>query len=83
MITTPNHLHYPAAQQFINSGVAIMCDKPLVNEISEAEMQENTKEINDILSGKCQNELKLHIKDIKQEQGNVDDKTKRIKEEVR
>ena len=38
MITTPNHLHYPAAQQFINSGVAIMCDKPLVNEISEAEM---------------------------------------------
>ena len=23
MITTPNHVHYPAAQQFINTGVAI------------------------------------------------------------
>ena len=38
MVTTPNHLHYAVAQQFIKSGVAIMCDKPLVNEISEADM---------------------------------------------
>ena len=32
MITTPNHLHFPAAKSFAEAGIHIMCDKPLTNE---------------------------------------------------
>ena len=37
MITTPNHLHHPAALAFLEAGIDVLCDKPLTNEISEAE----------------------------------------------
>ncbi len=37
MITTPNHLHYPAAAAFLDAGISVLCDKPLTNEIQEAE----------------------------------------------
>lgn len=37
MITTPNHLHYPAAATFLQAGIAVLCDKPLTNEVAEAE----------------------------------------------
>lgn len=37
MVTTPNHLHYPAARAFIDRGIDVLCDKPLTNDISEAE----------------------------------------------
>ena len=37
MITTPNHLHHPAAVAFMEAGIAVLCDKPLTNEVSEAE----------------------------------------------
>lgn len=37
MITTPNHLHYPAARAFMEQGIHVICDKPLVNAVSEAE----------------------------------------------
>ena len=37
MITTPNHLHYPAAKAFIEAGIDVLCDKPLTNELDEAE----------------------------------------------
>lgn len=37
MITTPNHLHYPAAKAFADAGIHIMCDKPLTNEAAEAD----------------------------------------------
>ncbi len=37
MVTTPNHLHYPAARAFMEQGIHVICDKPLVNTVSEAE----------------------------------------------
>ena len=37
MITTPNHLHHAAAIAFLRAGIDVLCDKPLTNEISEAE----------------------------------------------
>ena len=36
MITTPNHLHFPAAKAFLEAGIDILCDKPLTNEVAEA-----------------------------------------------
>ena len=37
MITTPNHLHFASAKAFLEAGIDVLCDKPLTNEISEAE----------------------------------------------
>ncbi|MCH2095284.1 MAG: Gfo/Idh/MocA family oxidoreductase [Rhodobacteraceae bacterium] len=37
MITTPNHLHFPAAKAFLTAGIDVLCDKPLTNELAEAE----------------------------------------------
>ncbi len=37
MITTPNHLHYPVARAFLEAGIDVLCDKPLTNEVKEAE----------------------------------------------
>lgn len=37
MITTPNHMHYPAAQAFLEAGIAVLCDKPLTNTQTEAD----------------------------------------------
>lgn len=37
MITTPNHMHYPSAVAFLEAGIDVLCDKPLTNEIGEAE----------------------------------------------
>ncbi len=36
VIVTPNHLHYPVAKAFLESGVDIICDKPLATSIGEA-----------------------------------------------
>lgn len=36
MITTPNHLHAPAASAFLRAGIHVMCDKPLANTLAEA-----------------------------------------------
>ena len=36
MITTPNHVHYAAARSFLDAGIAVLCDKPLTNDVSEA-----------------------------------------------
>ena len=36
MITTPNHVHYESAMAFLNAGIDVLCDKPLTNEVSEA-----------------------------------------------
>ncbi|NCX87160.1 MAG: gfo/Idh/MocA family oxidoreductase, partial [Rhodobacteraceae bacterium] len=33
MITTPNNMHYPAAKVFLESGIDVICDKPLTNTI--------------------------------------------------
>ena len=37
MITTPNHMHHAAAKAFLDAGIGVLCDKPLTNELFEAE----------------------------------------------
>ena len=37
MITTPNHLHFTCAKAFLEAGIDVLCDKPLTNEVAEAE----------------------------------------------
>ena len=37
MITTPNHLHYDVAQNFLRAGIDVMCEKPLTNHYKEAQ----------------------------------------------
>ena len=37
MITTPNHVHHDAALAFLDAGIDVLCDKPLTNEVGEAE----------------------------------------------
>lgn len=36
-IVTPNHLHFPAAKAFLEAGIHVICDKPLVHTVAEAE----------------------------------------------
>lgn len=40
MVTTPNHLHFAAAQAFLAAGIPVLCDKPLTNELQQAEQLE-------------------------------------------
>ena len=35
-IVTPNHLHYPVARAFIDAGIHVICDKPLVTSSRDA-----------------------------------------------
>lgn len=35
-IVTPNHLHFPVAMAFIESGIHVICDKPLVTNSADA-----------------------------------------------
>lgn len=35
-ITVPNHLHYPVAMAFMEAGIDVISDKPLVNTLDEA-----------------------------------------------
>jgi predicted dehydrogenase len=35
-IVTPNHLHYPVAQAFVDAGFHVVCDKPLVHTGAQA-----------------------------------------------
>ena len=30
-IVTPNHVHYPAAKEFLKRGIHVICDKPLTS----------------------------------------------------
>jgi predicted dehydrogenase len=36
-IVTPNHLHHAVARRFLETGVHVVCDKPLANTIEDAE----------------------------------------------
>lgn len=48
VIVTPNHLHFEACRAFLDAGIAVICDKPLVNEVQQVRelqglaMQRNT-----------------------------------------
>ena len=35
-IVTPNHVHFPAARAFLEAGIHVICDKPMVNSVQEA-----------------------------------------------
>ena len=35
-IVTPNHMHYPAAREFLKRGIHVICDKPLTSNLSDA-----------------------------------------------
>lgn len=37
MITTPNHMHFPAAKACLEAGLDVLCDKPLTNDVAEAD----------------------------------------------
>jgi len=36
-IVTPNHVHYPAAREFLRRGIHVICDKPLTSTVADAE----------------------------------------------
>jgi predicted dehydrogenase len=36
VIVTPNHLHFPVAKAFLESGIDVICDKPLSTTLAEA-----------------------------------------------
>lgn len=36
VIVTPNHVHFEACHAFLTAGIPVICDKPLVNETSQA-----------------------------------------------
>lgn len=36
VIVTPNHLHYPVARVFLESGFDVICDKPMTTSIADA-----------------------------------------------
>ncbi|MEM0899851.1 MAG: Gfo/Idh/MocA family oxidoreductase [Pseudomonadota bacterium] len=35
-IVTPNHMHYPAAREFLKRGIHVICDKPLTSNLQDA-----------------------------------------------
>ncbi|MCP1623656.1 Gfo/Idh/MocA family protein [Pseudomonas nitroreducens] len=37
VVVTPNHLHFEACQAFLAAGIPVICDKPLVNRLDEAD----------------------------------------------
>ena len=37
-IVTPNHLHFPVAKIFLESGIHVICDKPLTSDLSDAKL---------------------------------------------
>ncbi len=36
-IVTPNHMHYPVARAFVDAGINVVCDKPLVHSSEQAQ----------------------------------------------
>ncbi|NLE45989.1 MAG: Gfo/Idh/MocA family oxidoreductase [Chloroflexi bacterium] len=35
-IVTPNHMHYPVAKAFVDAGINVVCDKPMVHSLEQA-----------------------------------------------
>ncbi|AXI45640.1 oxidoreductase [Sulfitobacter sp. SK012] len=35
-IVTPNHMHYPAAREFLKRGIHVICDKPMTSTLPDA-----------------------------------------------
>jgi len=48
-IVTPNHMHAPAAKEFLRRGIHVICDKPLTAKMSEAKQLAAAAEKSDAL----------------------------------
>ena len=48
-IVTPNHLHYPAAKEFLRRGIHVICDKPLTSNLADAKKLLKVAEESDAL----------------------------------
>ena len=48
-IVTPNHLHFPVAKAFLQAGIHVICDKPLVHSSREARQLQKLAETRDLL----------------------------------
>ncbi|SHK56651.1 Predicted dehydrogenase [Shimia gijangensis] len=48
-IVTPNHMHYPAAREFLKRGIHVLCDKPLTATLAEAKKLVKAAEQSDAL----------------------------------
>ncbi|NJD04286.1 MAG: Gfo/Idh/MocA family oxidoreductase [Ruminiclostridium sp.] len=48
-IVAPNHVHYSAAKAFLSNGINVVCDKPLVFRVDEAEELSELTERNKLL----------------------------------
>ncbi|MEP2030157.1 MAG: Gfo/Idh/MocA family oxidoreductase [Paracoccaceae bacterium] len=48
-IVTPNHMHYPAAREFLKRGIHVICDKPLTSTLPEAKKLVKAAESSDAL----------------------------------
>ena len=53
MITTPNHAHFAAAATFLEAGIDVICDKPLTNELAEAEQLERLAQNKGLVFAVC------------------------------
>lgn len=48
-IVTPNHMHYPAAKEFLKRGIHVICDKPLTSTLADAKKFVKAAESSDAL----------------------------------
>ncbi|ASP31822.1 Gfo/Idh/MocA family protein [Labrenzia sp. VG12] len=48
-IVTPNHMHYPAAKEFLKRGIHVICDKPLTSTLADAKKFAKAAESSDAL----------------------------------
>lgn len=48
-IVTPNHMHYPAAVEFLKRGIHVICDKPLTSNLADAKKLVKVVEKSDAL----------------------------------
>ena len=48
-IVTPNHVHYPAAREFLKRGIHVICDKPLTSTLPDAKKLVKAAESSDAI----------------------------------
>jgi predicted dehydrogenase len=48
-IVTPNHVHYPAALEFLKRGIHVICDKPLTSTLGDAQKLVDAAQTSDAL----------------------------------
>lgn len=48
-IVTPNHIHFPAAREFLKRGIHVICDKPLTSTVADAKKLKKAADDSDAL----------------------------------